>query len=194
MSLTPRTALVGAGEIVHLEARLNGTLANVNWSQSNGVLTPTGTGTADWQAPAIGVSTVTATAGPNSDTSTFTVGSGFATVTGTVLNQTTVQGIGNVVVDFLQGAILVASTTTSGNGTFSVGVPPTANRFHIRSTSGLSLFYKQYTYNGKRYTMLDSSCSAPLPALTVGQVTPLTTSVLVPPSSGPPPPPPNGCQ
>ncbi len=195
LSLYPSTANVGAGGTVQLQAQANFLNVDVSWSSDAGLVSPTGIGTATFTAPASGVSTITATriGVTGSDTSAISVDPTTATVRGRVVDGNTFGGIGNAIVEFKNGNTIVATATTIPNGSFSAAVPTTATRFHIRSSSISSGFYKQYLYSSKRYTMLDATCTAPLPALSVGANVLLLTNIVISPASGPPPPPPNGC-
>ncbi len=195
LSLYPSTANVGPGGTVQLQAQANFLNVDVTWSSDSGLVSPTGIGTATFTAPGSGVSTITATriGASGSDTSAITVDPTAATVRGRVVDSNTIAGIGNAIVEFKNGNTIVATATTIPNGSFSAAVPTSATRFHIRSSSISSGFYKQYLYNSKRYTMLDSTCTAPLPALSVGANVLLVTNIVISPATGPPPPPPNGC-
>jgi hypothetical protein len=195
-SLSPATATVGANGTVYLYASANGTPVDVSWTTTAGVLTPTGIGTATLAAPSTGTATVTATLISNparSDTTVVTVNDTLATVRGRVVTDSN-AGFGGIIIDFKAGNTTVASVITMPNGQFSAGVPTTATRFHIRNSSIPSSYYKQYSYNSLRYTTLVSTCTAPLPALSVGGDVALLTNIVINSNVGPPPPPPSGCQ
>lgn len=197
LSLSPATNTIGANGMAHMLATVNGVPVDVTWSSTAGFVTPTGIGTAIFNGPASGTAVVTATAGSQTDTATFTIDPTRATVSGRIVDQTTLSGIGNAIIEFRDGNTIVATATSLGNGYFSGGVSPAADTFHVRASSISSAYYKLYTYNSLRYTMTDSDafpCRAPLPALTAGGNTNLQTNLTVPPFGGPPPPPPNGCQ
>lgn len=121
---------------------------------------------------------------------------GLATVTGRVVVESTGVGIAAVQVLFFNAAgTQVATSTTDACGYLVARVPSNAVRFHLNPTSlSAAAYYRQYTYNALRYSALIATCTAPLPALTDGAVTPLPGgSIFVPATTGPPPPPPNGC-
>ncbi|MCB8932660.1 MAG: hypothetical protein H6534_04380 [Chthonomonadaceae bacterium] len=119
-----------------------------------------------------------------------------ATVTGRVVVESTGLGIGSVQVLFFNAVgTQVATITTDTCGYFVARVPSNSVRFHLNPSSlSSAAYYRQYTYGGLRYSALIGTCTAPLPALTDGAVTPLPSgNIFVPATTGPPPPPPNGC-
>jgi hypothetical protein len=199
VSVTPGTATVGRNGQVTFVATVSGSSnPDVTWQATAGTITPTGTGTALFTAPdAVTTVTVTATSSADpskSDSSTVNVLDGVATVTGRILRQGVTVGLPNVIVQFKNaGGTVLATATTNAFGYFSAAVPTTAVEFHIQNTSALNGYYKQYNYDGDRYTILDPGCNAPLPALTANTNSPLGSNITIPLASGPPPPPPSGC-
>jgi len=199
VNLQPASATVGRNGQVNFTATVsNASNPDVTWSASTGSITPTGVGTATYTAPnAAATATVTATSvedNTKSDSSTVTVVVGVATVTGKVVRSGSSLGLANVIIEFRDaGGATVATVTTNGSGNFSAGVPTTATRFHVRNSTVPSGYYKQYTYDGLRYTTLETTCSAPLPSLSEGTSTALASEIAFSPTSNPPPPPPNGC-
>lgn len=191
--LSPSSATVGSNGRVYMAAMQGGIPVDVSWSATTGVVTPTGTGTAYWQGASGATVTATKISGSGTDTCIISVDASKASVYGRLIDSAAFGGISGAIVDFKQGSSTVASATTIPTGHFSAAVPTGATRFHVRSNSISSAFYKQYTYNALRYTMLSSTCTAPLPGLALGAATPLVSNVVVAVASGPPPPPPNGC-
>ncbi|MBX3117690.1 MAG: hypothetical protein KF784_01395 [Fimbriimonadaceae bacterium] len=116
--------------------------------------------------------------------------------TGRVVRQDTLNGLANVKVEIRDagGSVLKVATTNS-TGNFSVDLTGlgTPTRFHIINSSIPIGYFKQFSYNTKRYTTLDTTCSAPLPTYNPGFMTPMATSIVITPQNLPPPPPPNGC-
>jgi hypothetical protein len=199
VSINPTSANVAWNGTVQFSSTVTGAAdTSVTWSASGGSITPTGSNTATFTAPAATtVITVTATsvADPTKTASaTVNVSQGQATVTGRVRRASSSLGIAGVVVEFRNaGGSVLATVTTPSSGNFSVAVPVEAVRFHLRNSSVPPGFYKQYQYNAKRYTTLDANCSAPLPPLSANVTTPLATDIVIPPTTQPPPPPPDGC-
>jgi hypothetical protein len=115
-------------------------------------------------------------------------------VSGTVVAQGTGAAVPGARVLFYNAAgVQIGMATTNNQGNFNALVPTSAARFHIDETSLGSSYYKAYTYQGLRYSMLIPACTAPLPTLTQDQTTPLPGPIQIPRTTGPPPPPPNGC-
>lgn len=113
---------------------------------------------------------------------------------GRVVREDTLGGLANIKVQFKDaGGSTLVTATTNASGNFSIDVPSTAVRFHIQSSSIPVGYYKQFEYSNKRYTTLDTTCTAPLPTYVNGVRTPLATSIVITPQNLPPPPPPNGC-
>lgn len=197
-SLIPSSATVGANGQVRLVALRNGSPVDVTWEATSGTIVPLSTGNATFTAPsATTVVTVTAAlvSSPGTTrTATINVQQGFATVTGRVTSGGSGGGVGNVPIEFRDGSdAVVATTTTFATGYFSAAVPPSAVRFHLQNAGFPTGFYKQYTYDTKRYSVLIATCSAPLPPIAADANTALATNVVLPPSFQPPPPPPDGC-
>ncbi len=132
--------------------------------------------------------------GTNSNGSNGSTNGTTSGYSGRVVREDTLNGLANVKVQFKDagGTILVTATTNS-SGNFSIDVPSNAVRFHLQNSSLPTGYYKQFEYNSKRYTTLDTTCTAPLPTYVNGVRTPLLTSIVVSPQNLPPPPPPNGC-
>lgn len=193
--MSPGTATLGPNGEVTLYATVNGSPVDVTWSSSSGFVTPVGLGLGVLTAPSSGTVTVTATrtSGSGSDTSSFTISPGLATVRGRVVDQDSLLGISGATIQFKNGTTTLSSVTSYSGGYFVAAVSPAANRFHMPSSPFPSGYYKQYTYNSKRYTALVSTCSATLPSLVAGGAHPLVDTIKLPVASGPPPPPPNGC-
>lgn len=113
---------------------------------------------------------------------------------GRVVREDTTGGVSGVKVQFKNaGGTILATATTNASGNFSIDVPSTAVKFHLQNNSVPLGYYKQFEYNTKRYTTLDSTCTANLPAYVDGVRTPLATTIVITPQNLPPPPPPNGC-
>ncbi len=94
---------------------------------------------------------------------------------------------------------IVGSGTVATTGAIRFSAPTSAVRFtasFIPIDPGPNPYYaRQFAYGGKDYSTTIASCTAPLPALTNGVASNLTTNVVFyANSSGFPPPPPNGCQ
>lgn len=196
LSLLPTSLTVGGNGVIPLLARVNGSSVDVTWSVTGGgTITPTGIGTATIALPASGSITVTATrvGASGSDSSTFTATPGLATVTGRVIDEDFLSGVSGVTVQMKNGTTIVSSGTTLPDGRFAIGVSPSATRFHLASTPFPTGYYKQFTFSAKRYTVLDATCSAPLPVLAADANFPLADTIKLPNTNGPPPPPPNGC-
>lgn len=120
---------------------------------------------------------------------------GSATVTGRVVSDTTAIGVAGVQVRFFNvGGGLVGTVTTDSCGYFVAVMPSTATRFHLNQASiNATFFYRQYDYFGKSYAATISTCTAPLPALADGTVSPLPGNIRLKATSQPPPAPPTGC-
>lgn len=176
------------------------TNTTVNFTASGGTLVKTSADTANYTAPSsLGSYTVTATsaADPSKQaTATVTVANvgASATISGQVIRTGSAVGVGSIIVAFYNasGAEL-ARATTGADGRFSTLVPITARRFHLISSSLGTAFYQQYEFSTLRYSILVTSCTAPLPTLTTGGSFPLASPIELTPSTDPPPPPPNGC-
>ena len=94
---------------------------------------------------------------------------------------------------------LVGSGFVASDGTIRFSSPVTAVKFttNFSIVDGTPPFYyaRQFAYAGKDYSTIISTCTAQLPALTVGVASNLaTTVVFYRNSSNFPPPPPDGCQ
>ena len=105
-----------------------------------------------------------------------------------------------IVINALNGSgTIVGSGIVASTGAIRFSAPTTAVRFtasFIPIDPGPNPYYaRQFAYGGKDYSTTIASCTAPLPALTNGVASNLTTNVVFyANSSGFPPPPPNGCQ
>ena len=199
MVLSPGAATIGANGRITFCAIVTGAInPDVSWSASAGSIVSVGTGRGRLTAPSVATLViVTATSvedSGKSDLATITVITGFATVSGRVLRSSSTTGIAGIVIEFRNAAgSVVAQVTTASCGDFGAAVPVTATRFHLQNGSVPSGFYKQYTYDTLRYTTVETTCSAPLPALSADTAAPLVTNITIPPTTQPPPPPPNGC-
>jgi hypothetical protein len=110
-----------------------------------------------------------------------------------VIDEDFLTGVSGLTVQFKDGTTTVGTVSVTSTGYFAQGVSPAATRFHLATSPFPFGYYKQYTYNTKRYTVLQTTCTAPLPALSAGVGSSLVDSIRLPNTSGPPPPPPNGC-
>lgn len=196
ITLHPSSITIGSNGRVYLCAMDNGILVDVTWSSTSGVVTPVSVGLAYWTGSGSGTVTATGIGLGGSDSTPITVDASKASVYGRVIDSSVFSGIQGAIFDFKTGSTNVASATTIPTGHFMAAVPPAADFFSIRANSVSNAFYKSYTYDGLRYTMLTSPevCRAPLPTLAVGTASAFSTNVVVAVASGPPPPPPNGCQ
>lgn len=93
----------------------------------------------------------------------------------------------------------VATGLVAADGTIRMSAPTTAVRFTTNFSlidSSPPLYYvRQFAYGGFDYSTTIVTCTAPLPPLTNGVASNLTTAVVFyRSSSGFPPPPPSGCQ
>lgn len=198
LTLNPPTASVAPGGTVNFTATISGTSNHVaNFSTSAGTITKTGDATATLTAPASGTVTVTARADADAsavDTSTVTVTSGAkATVRGRVIDNVSLNGVPDVVIEFRSSAgVVLATVTTGADGRFVAKTAPSATVFHVVTVP--VGFFNQYEYNSTRYSTLIDTCTAPLPALTSTSDLSLPGGAIkLTPTSQPPPPPPNGC-
>lgn len=85
----------------------------------------------------------------------------------------------------------VGSFTADSAGNFSGFIDPTASKIFILKGDLPQGYWNSFTYQNKRYSILDQNCKPGIPTLSGG-----TTSignVYVPLQSSPPPPPPSGC-
>jgi hypothetical protein len=94
---------------------------------------------------------------------------------------------------------VVGTGTVATTGAIRFSVPPTAVRFTTSFAAidpGPNFFYvRQFAYGGLDYSTTIAGCTAPLPTLTSGVTSVLSTNVVFYAiSSGTPPPPPDGCQ
>ena len=202
INLTPTEATLARSASINFTANVVGsTNNNVNFTASGGTIVKTGPNTARYTAPnQVGEFTVTASpvADPSkSVTARITVtggGGANATVSGRAVQRNSTIGVSSLQIAFYNAAgVQVASTVTNGTGNFTAQVPTTAVSFHVIESSVGAGYYKQYDYNGKRYSALIANCRAALPTLSAGGAVSLVTSIELPLASGPPPPPPNGC-
>lgn len=201
ISIEPSKVTVGPGSVTTFTATVTGTAnTGATFSASGGSVQQTGSSAAKWTAPSTtGAYTITAKANANSNvtaTANITVANvgSNAIVTGRVVQDGTTTGISGIQVAFYNsGGSELARTTTTVNGTFSTNVPTSAKRFHLVNSSIGSNWYKQYTYGSLRYSTLIESCTAPLPTLSAGQTSPLSSDIELQSTNDSPPPPPNGC-
>lgn len=100
---------------------------------------------------------------------------------------------------FNAGGTELGRSTTACNGRYRASVPSTVVEFNLLPSSmPTTRYYRSFVFATKRYTALDTTCSAPTGVLTNGGTKNLgniTVDALVGPGGGtnPPPPPPDGC-
>ena len=96
------------------------------------------------------------------------------------------------------GGTTVATGLIASDGTIRMSVPTSAVLFTTNFAlidPGPQFYYaRQFAYNGKDYSTVITTCTAPLPPLTSGVASNLATSVVFyANTSNFPPPPPDGC-
>ena len=121
-----------------------------------------------------------------------------ALVTGLILDSNGFGASHVSIVFYTAGGTEVSRAVSQFDGSFRASVPTSAKMFNLDPTTMPKNFYfRSFVYQGKRYTALDKSCSASLPALTNGTTTPIgTLTIDAAETNGnpnPPPPPPDGC-
>jgi hypothetical protein len=99
---------------------------------------------------------------------------------------------------FNAGGSEVGRVRSNPDGTFRASVPTTAVTFHLdvdEIDPSATVYFRQFAYGPKDYSIAIDTCRAPLPALTNGVSTALPNDILLY-RQGPgvlPPPPPDGC-
>jgi hypothetical protein len=202
ITIEPDAVQLGPGAKTIFIAPVTGsTNPNVTWTTTGGSIRVLSAGRMEYTAPTLsGNYTVTATAAANTNrraTASITVANvgANAIVQGRAIVDGSTLGVAGASIAFYNSAGLELGRVTTGtDGRFTATIPSTARRFHVVPSSiNETQFYRSYEYANFRYTMLVSSCTAPLPTLTAGGTTILPTDVRIPRASDPPPPPPNGC-
>jgi hypothetical protein len=210
---TPNTPIdprnIQAGEtvqfqVVHYDTGLtNRTIvASTNWTTTDngntaGILQPDGTFAAT-AATGPNVFTATGTAGGQNYSVAYRVKPVQALVTGVIQDSNGASAYHVAIVFYNSSGVEVSRALSQFDGTFRASMPTTAVVFNLDSQSVTTTkYFRSFKFGGKRYTTLEQTCSAPLPALTNGTTTSIGTLVIDAAFTGgipnPPPPPPDGC-
>jgi len=118
------------------------------------------------------------------------------------------KGTGRTTEGFPAAGVQIRALNVSGvqvgtgfiatDGTIRMSVPTSAVKFTTDFSNAdpqAKYYVRQFAYGGKDYSPTVVNCTAPLPALTSGLTSNLSTAVVFYRiTSGIPPPPPNGCQ
>lgn len=190
-------------EVVHYTAaNVRSVLASSNWTTTDngasvGTLSPSGVLTASASSP--GTFTATGTSGGSNFSINYLVKPIQALVSGTMLDSNGDPVSGVSIVFYTAGGTPVGRVKTASNGTFRASVPTTATKFNLDPTTmSFDKYFKSFVFSSKRYSaLIATSCAAPLPPLTNGVTTPISTvtvdAAMTLGQHNPPPPPPNGC-
>ena len=101
-------------------------------------------------------------------------------VSGTVVDANGVPVQFAVVLFFDGSANQIGATMATVTGAFNGSVPLTGKRFNLQPASlNTARYYQAFTYGAGSYGPLITTCSAPLPALSNGNVASLTGPVVV---------------
>lgn len=92
---------------------------------------------------------------------------------------------------FYSGGSFVGSGTSDASGNFVANVSAGPTTFTLGTVP--SFYYSAFTYQGKNYSSLDTTCKAPGPTAQQGGNVQMPNAIHVMLTSGPPPPPPSGC-
>jgi hypothetical protein len=147
-----------------------------------------------------GSSTFTATgvAGGNSYPVGYKVKPVQALVTGRLVDTNGAAASQVTVIFYNAVGVEVGRVKSVYNGNFRASVPTTAKMFNLDPTTlPKQFYYKSYSFNGLRYTPLEATCTATLPALANATTTSIGTITIDASNTNgepnPPPPPPDGC-
>lgn len=141
--------------------------------------------------------TVTAN-GNSSLTGQYQVKNIQAILTGSVVDTNGLPVSGAILTFYNSSLVEVAEVKTAYNGYFRASVPNTARVANFKAFSlPKAKYFRSFSYAGKRYTVLETTCSVAIPTPVNGTTSSLGVFTVDAAFTGnianPPPPPPDGC-